>query len=153
MSFSAYSYLDDAKYDVVHDFKPLGAKSLAPLVSMNPGTLSNKVNPSIETHHLTVDEAVRIQAVTRDYRILHAEARALNHVAIPIPESDFCSDIELLNAYADWTKEIGETAAAIQDLLQARVTPEKMAAVKREIYEDTHTALKMFSRIEQLRDY
>jgi hypothetical protein len=53
------SPLDEAQYRVVHDFKG-GVVALAPLVRMNPGTLSNKVNPSVETHHLTVDEAVAL---------------------------------------------------------------------------------------------
>jgi len=152
MSFPDYSDLDKAKYAVVHDFKPRGALSLAPLVRMNPGTLSNKVNPSIDTHHLTVDEAVSIQAISGDCRILRAEAAALGHVCWKLPEVIFGSDVELLNAYADWTREIGETAASIQKLLEGRITRDKLAEVHREMDEDFRAALMLFARFERLRD-
>lgn len=143
------SNLDTAKYDTVHDY-PGGAVALGPLAGMNPGTLGNKVNPTIDTHHLTLSEAVTLQALTKDYRILHAEAAMLGHVAIQLPQADACSDIELLNAYAAWTKDIGETAAAISKALEGRIDQKALAEIHREMHEDFARALDLFARFKQL---
>lgn len=122
-----FSLLDEAKYPVVHDFKG-GAVALAPLVRMKPGTLSNKVNPSVETHHLTVDEAVAIQHTARDCRILVAEAHLLGHTCIPLGELASVSDVALLDAYARYHAKVGETAAAIRAALaDGRITPAAFA--------------------------
>ncbi len=148
-----FSDLDRAKHAVVHEFKPRGALSLGPLVGINPGTLSNKVNPTVETHHLTVDEAIRIQAVAKDYRILQAEARLLHHVCIPIPDFSGVSDLALLDAYAAWTAEIGETAQAIRRGLEDRVFSRKeAAAVRREMFEDFARALELLNRLEAIAE-
>ncbi|MFI9653949.1 phage regulatory CII family protein [Guyparkeria sp. GHLCS8-2] len=143
------SNLDAAKHAVVHDF-PGGAVALAPLAGMNPGTLSNKVNPTIDSHHLTLSESVTIQAISQDYRILHAEAAMLGHAAIPLPKPGNCSDVELLNAYARWTKDIGETAAAINEALEGDIDEKALAAIHREMHEDFARALELFARFKQL---
>lgn len=147
-----HSDLDQAKHAVVHDY-PGGAKALAPLVGKSPAVLSNKVNPTLETHHLSVDEAVTIQAVARDYRILHAEAHTLGFVCIPMPSDIPCSDTEILNAYADWTADIGETAAAVKAALDdPHVSRARLRELKREIREDYQRALVLYSRLEQIAE-
>ncbi len=147
-----HSDLAAAKYAVVHDY-PGGARALAPLVGKSPAVLSNKVNPTLDTHHLSVDESVTIQAVARDYRILQAEARVLGHVCIPMPADLPCSDVKILNAYADWTADIGETAQAIKAALaDPHVSRERLREIKREIHEDNQRALVLFSRLEQISE-
>lgn len=143
------SNLDAAKYAVVHDY-PGGAVALAPLAGMNPGTLGNKVNPTIDTHHLTLSESVTLQALTKDYRILHAEAAMLGHVCIPLPKAGNASDIELLNAYAAWTSDIGETAAAISEALEGEIDDKALAKIHREMHEDFGKALELFARFKQI---
>ena len=147
-----FSLLDAAKYSVVHDFKG-GAVALAPLVNMNSLTLSNKVNPNQETHHLTVDEAVAIQNTAKDYRILNAEAALLGHVCIPLRDFAGVSDLELLNAYAAWHADVGETAFAINRALEdGKVTRAALNEVKREIHEDVQRAFEFYARLEALCD-
>jgi hypothetical protein len=124
------SNLDAAKYAAVHDF-PGGASALAALVGLAPSTLCNKVNPSVDTHHLSLSEAVKIQAITQDGRILEAEAAALGYVAIRLPRAGAGSDVELLNAYAKWTRDIGETAEAIQTALEGEIDEASLAAIHR----------------------
>lgn len=145
----AVSNLDAAKYAVVHEY-PGGAVALAPLAGMAPGTLSNKVNPAVDTHHLSLSEAVTIQALAGDGRMLEAEAAALGYVAIRLPRAGGGSDVELLNAYAQWTRDIGETAAAIQTALDGEITEQSLAAIHREMHEDFARALELFARFRAL---
>ena len=147
-----YSDIDQAKYDLVHQH-PGGAVALAPLLRMNPGTLSNKVNPLMETHHLTVDEAVQIQLVRRDFRLFHAEARAFNHIAVPAPDLGNVADMELLSAWADWHADIGETTALIREVLSGgRIDRRQLAEIKREMFEDFQRELELLQRLEALVD-
>ena len=67
----------DATHATVHDY-PGGAESLAPRMGIkSPQVLRNKVNPATDTHHLRLDEAVRMMAVTGDYRIIDDELTCL----------------------------------------------------------------------------
>jgi hypothetical protein len=149
-AYDEISDVDQAKYEVVHDF-PGGAARLAPLVAMRPGTLSNKVNPFQESHHLTVDEAIALQHATQDYRIFYAEARALGHVTVPVGDYAATSDVELLNAYAAFHREVGETAKEIQRALaDRRITTAELTAIRREMFEDWQRELELLNRLEAL---
>lgn len=146
-----WSDLDEAKWTVVHSHAG-GAKALGPLVGINPGTLCNKVNPSMETHHLTVDEAVRIQAVRRCYDLLHAEARALGHVCVRLGNHEGMSDAALLDVYAAYHADVGETAQAIRDALASGcgVSREAVARVERELFEDARAGFEFLARLKAL---
>ncbi len=148
-----YSDLDEAKWRLVHEH-PGGCKALGPLVGINPGTLGNKVDPEQDRHHLTVDEAVRIQAVRRRFDVLHAEARALNHVCIELRDRSGTSDIELLDAYAAYHAEIGETAQAIRDALGSGkgIAREHIECIRREIFEDAQAGFEVWARLEALAE-
>jgi hypothetical protein len=149
-----WSDLDEAKYRLVHDYHPGGARGLGPLVRMNPGTLCNKVHPGMENHHLTVDEAVNIQAVLRRYDVLHAEARALGHVCVQLEDHSEASDMELLDAYAAYHADVGETAQAIRDALAHGdgITREAVARVERELFEDARAGFEFLARLKALAE-
>ncbi len=147
-----YSPLDEAKHDVVHGY-PGGAVALAPLVNMKPGTLSNKVNPTIDTHHLMVDEAVAIQAAAKDYRILYAEASALNHTCIQLADFSGISDVELLNAYAKLHKELGDMAHEINQALQdGKIMRIEFRRISKEMNQSVQAMFALRARMEALID-
>jgi len=153
-----HSQLDEAKWAVVHEFprqarRKSGAVGLAPLVGMRPGTLSNKVNPEIDTHHLTVDEAVAIQNAAGDCRILQAEAAILNHAVIPLGDFSRVSDVELLDAYAVLHARIGGHAQAIRDtLMDGRVERNEVERVRHEFFEVVQAGFAFLMRLEGLID-
>ncbi|MVW72153.1 phage regulatory CII family protein [Bordetella sp. 15P40C-2] len=76
----------DAAYNTVHDY-PGGSESLGPRVGISPAVLRNKVNPNNSTHHLTLEEAQKISAVTADPRMLQAWARADGYLLVKAPDS------------------------------------------------------------------
>ncbi|MBA1147410.1 phage regulatory CII family protein [Ectothiorhodospiraceae bacterium WFHF3C12] len=144
--------LDLAIYKVVHDF-PGGAPKLAPLVGMNAGTLSNKADPGMDSHQLTVRQAVAISHATKDARILHAQARALGFVCIPCGDYSGLSDLELLDSYAEWHAEIGQTAQAVRDAIaDRRISAEEVRKVRRELYEDMARGFEFLARLESLQE-
>lgn len=148
----AISDIDQAMHDLVHTY-PGGAPALAPLVRMNPGTLSNKVNPLMESHHLTVDEAVQIQLIRRDFCLFYAEGRLFNHACVPMPDLHNVADMELLSAWADWHADIGETGAMIKRVLEGgRITKCQLAEIKREMFEDFQRELELLQRLEAMAD-
>jgi len=152
MSIKHFSDLDDAKYSVVHDF-PGGSKRLSLLVGMNSGTLSNKVNSDVETHHLSVDESVAIQHAANDRRIISAEARILGGVFIQLGDFSQVSDIELLDKYAEWIQDIGETSAALREALtNKKLTKDSLSIVHREMHEDFARAMELYHRLEAISD-
>lgn len=147
-----FDAIDKAIYGLIHDQKG-GATQLAPLVNMNPGTLANKANPAMENHHLTVKEAVAIQYTTQDFRVLAAEAAALNHAIVPLGNFEGVSDLELLTAYANYHSEIGQTAIVIAEALNdIRVTRQEFQAVHKEFFEAVGTGLEFLNRMEALID-
>ncbi len=89
---------DDAVYHTVHDY-PGGCESLGPRVGISPKVLQNKANPTQDTHKMGLKEAIRIQAITGDVRILHAMADELDHVAIPCGQFNGVSDQALLDLF------------------------------------------------------
>lgn len=145
------SNIDRAAYDTVHDF-PGGAAALAERANLRNGkTLSNMVKPENAGHKLGLKQSIPIQIAANDYRILHAYNAALNHVAIRLPDVASCSDIELLDAYAAWTSDIGETAEAIRAALAGGVTDKALAAIHREMHEDFARALELFARFKTIK--
>ncbi len=146
------SDLDLAVYNSIHDFKG-GAKALATHLSVKPGTLSNKADPSIDTHHLNVSEALAIMLASEDYRILYALAGALHHSCIPLPDYSLVSDVELLNAYTHFHAEVGQTALAINDALKdGRILRAEYRRIRREGLEDIQAFFELLQRLEALID-
>lgn len=145
--------LDLIIYRVVHDY-PGGARGLAPAVGMNAGTLNNKADPAMGTHQLTVRQAIAIQLATRDHRILATEAMQLGCTVVPVADYSNLTDLELLDSYAEWHREIGETAAAIREAISnRRVSHAAVNKVKREIFEDTSRALAFLQRLEWIANH
>jgi len=150
------SPLERAMYDVVHDY-PRGAVALCTVLDeqlgITAGTLSNKVNWKIKTHFLGIKEAVEIQRRTMDFRILHAEALALNHAVIYLGELGNSSDVELLNAYANFHSSIGETSAEIHRALEdSRITEKELIRIRVAGRASVQAYLELEQRLEAICD-
>jgi len=152
MQISPFSDIDEAKYRLVHDYRG-GSKALAPLVGMNPGTLSNKVNPNVDTHHLTVDESIVLQNATGDTQLIEAEARVLGGIFIKLGDYRNITDTELLDKYAEWIQDIGETSAALRQCFSDRkITKKHLTEIHREMHEDFSRAMELYHRLEAISD-
>ncbi|BFM16254.1 hypothetical protein R50073_24370 [Maricurvus nonylphenolicus] len=143
--------IEEVQRAIVLEFKP-GLKKLAIKAGVSgPGILSNKVNPA-QPHQLSVIEAVRVQKVTGDYRLLRAEAAALNHGIVPLTEHLLgASDTELLGLWADCIREEGETAREIQAALEdGEISADEYQRIERETFEDITAKLALLERLRTL---
>src|SRR4051812_31871314 len=81
-----------AAYDTVHEHEG-GAAAVAARIGVGRQVLVNKLNPQNTTHHLTLDEAVRLIKVTGDFRLMHALADEFKGVFIPLPDQGGASTV------------------------------------------------------------
>jgi hypothetical protein len=108
--------VDDAAY-LIGQAYPGGAEALA--LRLGKPSLSDQLNP----HHrakLSVAEAVQIQTLTRDYRILYAMAAELQHFQpLLMPEALAVHDAPnaklLAELAVDFGKLMGEVAESLAD--------------------------------------
>jgi len=153
-----FSSLDQAKYSVIHDYNKdhpnpakRGPRGLAAVLGKSPNVISNKVNPQMESHGLMVDEAVLVQKVAKDYRILYAESAELDHVCFPLGDFTNVSDLELLRIYTRFHKELGEFAAEFNDALDdGEITREEFTRIDKEMHEAVQALFGVRKRIESL---
>lgn len=107
-----FDSIEEAMYNIVHSYKG-GAVKLAARVNMNSGTLQNKVNPTMENHHLTLKEAVLLMNTTQDFTLLHSICNELGFACVPTRNYDGVSDVEFLTLYTSAMKEVGDMSEAI----------------------------------------
>lgn len=143
--------LSDAAYATAHDY-PGGTPSLAPRLNLSGAMLRNKVNPNDATHHLTLAEAMRMQSLTDDHRILHAMADELGYVCIRLPDHG-ASDMALLDSFMAITKELGEFASEFQkDWADGRIDAKEIDRLRKEFYEPQQSAAAFMGMIEALAE-
>lgn len=105
--------VQDAAYITGHDY-PGGSVALAPRMGMSSSILSNKLNPNISTHHLTLAEAMRLMALTGDHRMLVAMASELGYMVKPI---EAAADEGPMHAVTHTIAEFGQLVTAVTDAI------------------------------------
>lgn len=142
----------DAVYHTAHD-SPGGVPALAVRMGVSANVLQNKVNPTQEHHKLTLDEAVRMQALTGDVRILHAMASELGYVAVHVQPFEGVSDMELLDGYMDAITALGEFTASFQlAIADGRVTKHEAAALEDKSYTFIQRHLALMARLRGMAE-
>ena len=140
-----------AYHELVKHF-PGGARALAPLVGMNPGTLSNKVNPNIDTHHLSAAEGVAIQAASQNFEPIKADATTLGGVFTLLPKlPDDIDDQKILTLYLELQEEQGQTAMEIREALDdGEVSARELRGITKEAFEDIAKQRELLDALAQL---
>ena len=113
----------DAAYHTVHDY-PGGATALAPRLGIkSPAVLNSKVNPNTDTHHITLVEAIKIMAITNDYRILQSMNAHLGKVAIDLPQIPECRDTALTDLVLSFGMGGGDVYTLFKEMMaDGRIT-------------------------------
>ena len=147
-----YDPIETAAYDLVHDYRG-GAKALASKTNMNAGTLQHKVNPSMETHHLTLKEAVMLMLVTQDFRLLHEICSLLDHACLCSKQYTGMADAEFLNHFSHAVSELGGMASAIHHALEdGKITTTEIRTVRKETLEAIAAMASIPARLEGMSD-
>jgi hypothetical protein len=150
--------LDQVVYDTVHNFKDKasggkGAAGLARAIGMQGSTLQNKADRKQEFAQLGLKEARSIMLVSGDTTILSTLCQQLGFAAVPLPHIDAPADTDLLDVWADWSEEFGETAASIKKALEdQKITMSEVANVRRELIEDFEKGLAIIDVLKGMAE-
>lgn len=126
--------IHDAAYHLAHDY-PGGVPALAQRMGKSANTLNSKVSLNDQIHHLTLREAVVMQEISGDARILHAMAGALGYTCVSLRCESAPSTMEQVMHMA---QEFGEVLGAVnQAVSDGRVTPREMHECERQAAELT----------------
>lgn len=139
-------------YNTIHSYLG-GVKSLAHDLDMNPTTLDNKVNPHNSTHHLRLDEAVAIMALTENHSLIYVMCDQLGFKP-PLPKGDCgsVSDTALLELHASVHKEMGDVSACLLDALEdGQFSALEINAISKEINEVIQALHDFSSRLNGLK--
>lgn len=121
----------DAAYNVVHDY-PGGAAALQ--VRMGKTNLSGEVNPNVPTAKLSVGDAVTVQLMANDFRILYAMAAQCQHFPpVPMPEGLGLGDQPCMRTLSQTAKEFSDVVSATAEALaKDSVSDNDLAKVAKE---------------------
>ena len=144
--------VERAIYETAHEY-PGGARALAERMGVRPGTFNNKCDPAMAGHRVNLDEARRMMQITGDHRILFAVARELGYACVQVGDYSQVSDMELLNAWADWDAERGETVQVIRNALHDHaISGDEIERIRKEMYDDFQKELELLARLEGLKE-
>lgn len=120
----------DALHAIGHAF-PGHIAALALRMGQPASTLNHKLNPTNDTHHVTVREFQVITQLSADYSALHALCASLDHVAMPVAaEADGCVAERLARIGAEVGDVFRQVDAARKD---KRITPNERRRVRKEV--------------------
>lgn len=136
----------DAAYITGHDY-PGGTSALGPRIGVSGGVLSNKLNPNIDTHHLTLAEAMRIMVMTQDVRILQAQANELGYMVVPL---HVVEDETVTAAMTHTVGEFGEYVTAACDAMKdGHITKLELRKINKELGDMIAQAVKLQALLTQ----
>lgn len=143
--------IESTIYEVVHKYQG-GALALAKKLELKPGTFNNKCDPKMASHVLNIRELVKVTSETKDYRILFDLVHSYGFACLPIDYNlEGISDIDLLNAWAEWDVERGQTAQSIQDALtDGDISQKEILRIRKEMLDDIHKELELLKRLESI---
>lgn len=122
----------DAAYHTAHDH-PGGVPAVAQRMGTSANTLQHKVSLTNGTHHLSLREAVAMQEVTGDARILLAMAGALGYACVSLHTDGAASTLETVMHMA---QEFGEVLGCVNGAVSdGRVTLNEMLDCERQAAE------------------
>jgi hypothetical protein len=147
-----------AAYETVHEYRNTktgkrGPGALAPLVGMAPSTLSNKCNPNEIYANLTLKEARQVVLASGDARIVKQFAADTGFAVWPIPVIEHPADMDLLNAWSEWQKEVAETIESVTAALaDGEITSDEVQKVHSELSEDLAKGLEMLDVLKGMME-
>ena len=145
-------------FDVQEAFRAIvlehGVPKLANLMGMPVGSLYNKAN-SNETNKQkpTLADALLVQVLTKDHRIVEAMAATLGGVFIRLPIDETVSDEALLDVMLELGAKSGEFHQEIKDALEdGRIKPDEHQRIAKRGWSYIRAVRECVSRIEGMVD-
>lgn len=136
----------DAALSVASDY-PGGARALG--ARMGKSNLSDELNPNVRGAKLGLKDAVNMELLSDDYRILHAHCAMTRHYPpLKMPGDQVDGQQPCLKTLSETAKEFSDLIAAIVEVSNdGEISDNDMALVNREHGE---LLVKLQSMMEQL---
>lgn len=130
-----------------------GVKDLAEVLGMKPGTLWNKVDADVESHHQpTLRDVIAITRETQDMRIVESLNRLFDRATIDLRPGPV-SDEAVLELLLRVSSEKGQMAQALRNgYADKRFCREDYQAVRGEAFDLINAVLDFVQRLEGLVD-
>lgn len=130
-----------------------GVKDLAERLGMKPGTLWNKVDADVESHHQpTLRDVIAITRETQDMRILESLNRLFDRATIDLRPGPV-SDEAVLELLLRVSSEKGQMSQALRNgYADKRFCREDYLAVRGEAFDLINAVLDFVQRLEGLVD-
>ncbi len=130
-----------------------GVKELAERLGMKPGTLWNKADADVDSHHQpTLRDVIAITRETQDMRILESLNRLFDRATIDLRPGPV-SDEALLDLLLRVSSEKGQMAQALRNgYADGRFCRDDYLAVRGEAHDLINAVLDFVQRLEGLVD-
>jgi len=148
--YSEISPIEDAAHHLVHSVSG-GAQAVAEILGKSRNTLSNEVNPYMPRHKFGLLDAVRTMKAFNNFSLLQTIAQHCGFAVIPVGCFEGVADTELLDLYANWHAEIGDTAIALKETLADGVISEdEYRRIEKETIEANQASFEFLARLKSL---
>ncbi|MCW8328951.1 hypothetical protein MD588_09030 [Photobacterium sp. SDRW27] len=134
---------------VFNQVQELGGKKLS------SRTFANKVNPSQDGHHLTIQEfMLTMKALQDEERHVYILEEMLKVFGLKCERFDSDDEYEVtyrnvLNAWMNWDKERGDVQHEIRDaLVDGKVSANELEEIKKEMNQDISAMIKLRDMLE-----
>jgi len=136
---------------VVFDY---GVPEMAAKTGMPPGTLYNKANPNESSKHQpSLRDAVLVQAIAQDTRIVEAMAHTLGGLFVRLPRIEAVSDAALLEVINEIYIQSGLFHTEIKDALEdGKISKSEHDRIAVQGMKFIRSVLESVSRIEGMVD-
>ena len=133
--------------------KACDVEHIAQLYGKNIKVVQNQLNPRQVTHKLGLVESAEYQYAANDYSILREYAATLEFAIVPTGDLGIVSDVELLNLYSDWNKELGDVHGEIsRAFCDQRIERVEYERIKKEGMEAIQKYFEFLRRLEAVID-
>ncbi|MEM5529570.1 phage regulatory CII family protein [Gammaproteobacteria bacterium AS21] len=136
-----------ACYHAVHQAKG-GLQTIASLMGMLPGTLQKKLSPTVDTHKLSLAEAMHILRFTESTAVLDsigAEAGVVWFKPDDVPE--FCGDLDLLSSHSELFSAASKFIGGVTNALADGVINKNEQALVKRLKLDLQKAIKQVDAV------
>ncbi|MGV7210477.1 phage regulatory CII family protein [Oxalobacteraceae bacterium A2-2] len=132
---------------------PGGIETLAVRMGLGAQLLRNKVNANVSTNYLNPLELQALLQLTGDMSVLHALAREVGHVCIPIQAEAAASDVAILELVTQVWSASGEVGTEVHaTLADGIVEQHEIERVKAAVYRVNRALADMVSRLEGMAE-
>jgi len=142
----------EAAYRTVHESAG-GATGVAEGIGIGKQVLVNKVNPNNNSHHLGLEEAVKLMEYTGDIQILHALAQEFSGIFVPLPRSSSIADNTVITDISEMSVKFGRLVQeVVEDAKDNEITGTELNRIEGEAMRLRTTLETLLSHVRSMHE-